>query len=511
MKCQGLWVSLILLMGLTASFAASGLAADNPPLDLEPGPHAVGYRVDYASDPARSFGPRQDLDGHPFPRPLSRPVQVHLWYPAADADGPPLRYRDYVLAAAGLYESSPAQNADARTAEVLSDYKAHPLGRGADEGKLDAILGRKVRARRDAAPAAGPFPLILYAPSINSDPFENALLFEYLASHGYVVAAAPSVGLREPEVSRDRAGAEAQVGDLGFVMARAWDAPWVDRARIGVMGFSWGGMTALLFAIPHAGIDAVVCLDGAATMDAYRPVAESFACWVPRELRAALLQIVLADEPRDLGFAAEAKYADTYTWRLPGIVHRDFGADQLAKYRLAAEDPDAARASGTWGAVAQRVEVFFDAYLLGDARSLRVLREEAPPLAGADWAFQSALPAPPTAAQFDEVIEKQGVDAAVELFHALRKVDPGVIVFDEQRLPRFAVLWGPERSEELLRLLELNLEAYPRSAETHYWLGQVHLTQEDEAAAERELKTVLDIDPEHARARTLLEKLAGAR
>jgi hypothetical protein len=118
----------------------------------------------------------------------------------------------------------------------------------------------------------------------------------------------------------------------------------------------------------------VACLDGAATIPRYRPVAESFDCWVPRDLRAALLDVVLADE---------------------------------------------------------------------------------------------------------------------------------------ERLLRYAVLWGPERSQDLLTLLELNLEAYPRSAETHVWLAQAHLALEDEAAARRALETALAIDPGHERGRRLLERLGG--
>jgi dienelactone hydrolase len=497
--------SALVLLILALLQVTQVLAADVPLLGPAIGPHAVGYRVIQIDDPARSFGPRLAVDGKPTPRPLSRPVQIHLWYPAADTNGQRMLYRDYVLASNGPTGNGPGEASVEN--EVLKAYKARPLRRGADEARLNAILGSRMFARRDATPATGPFPLILYAPSINADPYENAVLFEYLASFGYVVAAAPSVGLQEPEVSIDGGGARAQLGDLTFVLGHVCEEPWVDQKHMGVLGFSWGGMTAPLFAIQHLGIDAIACLDGAATMPAYRPIAESFDWWTPRDLRAALLDIVLADEERDLRFGTNARYADVYAWRIPRFKHGEFSADEVAKIHMAAQDSLAAWASGSWGAIAGRLRVFFDAYLKGSAESLSILRVPGASVEGSTWTSRMALPAPPTAAQFDEIIETRGVETAAQLFHEFRARDPEVVIFDERRLLRFATSWGPERSKELLALMQLNLEAYPKSADTRFWLAQIHLELGDKNAAVRSLEEAIAIDPTHEKARRLLEKI----
>jgi dienelactone hydrolase len=483
---------------------AQARAADPPLLGPAIGPHTIGYRVLQIDDPARSFGPRMNLDGNPISRPLPRLVQIHLWYPAVDMSGQPMRYKDYVLIGMGSVGNGPGESS---AAEASKAYKARPLRRGAKEDRLDAILDRSMFARRDATPAAGPFPLILYAPSINADPYENAVLFEYLASFGYVVAAAPSVGLQEPEVSIDRAGARAQLGDLAFALGRVCREPWVDQKHMGVLGFSWGGMTGPLFAIQHLGIDAIACLDGAATMPPYRPIAESFDWWAPRDVRAAFLDIVLADEERDLRFGMNARYADVYAWRIPRFKHGEFSSDEVAKYHLAAQDSLAERVSGSWEAIAGRLKAFFDAYLKGSAESLSMLRAPGATVAGSTWMFQAALPPPPTAAQFDEIVETRGVETAARLFHEYRARDPEVVIFDEKRLLRFARSWGPERSKELLALMKLNLEAYPESADTRFWLAQVHLELGDKDAAIRSLEEAIAIDPAHEKARRLLEKI----
>lgn len=50
----------------------------------------------------------------------------------------------------------------------------------------------------DAPFAEGRFPVVIYAPSGSSVSWENADLCEYLASHGYVVLASPSMGAHPP-------------------------------------------------------------------------------------------------------------------------------------------------------------------------------------------------------------------------------------------------------------------------------------------------------------------------
>jgi len=498
LRLFGLGAALVLLPAI-----ALALDLDDPALGLPPGPHAVGYRVSVETDPGRSFGPRTDLSGSRLPRPLARTVQVHLWYPAVAAGAEPMRHRDYVVAAAAAF----ARGDSVDEAAALRAYAALPVRRGADPEALAEILERPMRARLDAAPLAGPFPLVVYAPSINADPYENAVLFEHLAGHGYVVASAPSVGLYEPEVSRDRGGAEAQLGDLRFLLARAWDEPFVDRGRVGALGYSWGGMTGLLLALSHAGIDAVCCLDGAAAMTDYRPVAESFGCWDPRGLRAPLLEIVLVDQERDAAFHEAALYAPRWLWRLPGIKHRDLAADMVARLRLATGDADAAHASATWSAVARRVKLFFDAHLKGDAAAREFLNEPDATAPDAAWTAREALPAPPTRAQFVEVIETRGVQAAADLFHALRARDRGLVPFDEERLLAYCFTWGPDRSEDLRVLLDMVLEANPMSVDAMFWKAQIALFGGDEDGAVMWLRRALAVDPEHVRAQRLLARL----
>jgi len=167
----------------TLLFFASALAqaADHFELPVAPGPLPVGFRVVQQVDPARTFTGGQ-----------ARPVQTLVWYPATRS-GAAMRYRDY-LALVGSeldFSRSQEQARAAADAFIKSEYLSES---GPAQGKR--ALDGPVRARRDAAAAGGRFPVLIYAPSISAPASENPDLCEYLASHGYIVIASPSVGPR---------------------------------------------------------------------------------------------------------------------------------------------------------------------------------------------------------------------------------------------------------------------------------------------------------------------------
>src|SRR5205085_1762491 len=87
-------------------------------------------------------------------------------------------------------------------------------------------------------------------------------LCEYLASHGYVVIASPSVGRTTRSMTSDLEGAEAQAADIEFLIGYAHALPQADTTHIAVIGYSWGGLSNVLAAAKDSRIDAVVSLDG---------------------------------------------------------------------------------------------------------------------------------------------------------------------------------------------------------------------------------------------------------
>jgi predicted dienelactone hydrolase len=215
-RCARLALALVVLLGLIAGVACdSGRGTTGFARWSSPGPHAVGVARYVVERPA-STGEGQ------------RRLETVLWYPAR---GP-----------------------------------RWSLSGGAGVPRPDAPIAR-----------GGPFPVVVFSHGSGGIPEQSLALVAHLASHGLVVIAPPHPGntfrdcapfsCLDPDVLR-RSLAErpddvrAILDDLPALAARdgspVRDALALDR--IGVMGHSLGGATALLVAARDERIRAVVGL-----------------------------------------------------------------------------------------------------------------------------------------------------------------------------------------------------------------------------------------------------------
>jgi predicted dienelactone hydrolase len=137
---------------------------------------------------------------------------------------------------------------------------------------------RSQMAVRNAAAQPGAYPLVLFSHSSGGRRRQSTFLCTHLSSHGYVVAAldhseavAPELMSSAGETAEQRtarvaAWIENRVPDVRFLLDRlldgaAWDADvQLDPARIGIVGHSFGGWTALATPEVDARIRAVVAL-----------------------------------------------------------------------------------------------------------------------------------------------------------------------------------------------------------------------------------------------------------
>src|ERR1700691_190673 len=117
-------------------------------------------------------------------------------------------------------------------------------------------------AVRDAQPTKGRYPVLIYAPSDSSVSWENADLCEYLASFGYVVLASPSMGVSTRDMTDDLDAINAQAGDISFLITYATSLPDTNLSEVGVVSWSWGGISSLFASARDPRIDALAELDG---------------------------------------------------------------------------------------------------------------------------------------------------------------------------------------------------------------------------------------------------------
>lgn len=365
--CLGVWFVAAPLLAQTSSFQF-----------LEkPGPYPVGLKVVHQYDRTRTF-PSSSADAGKQPvKAGARPLQTLVWYPSVKNTGTPMTVGDYArLADTEIHFDRPRPDGNKWTAQ------------------LEASRDIRLWAVRNAKAAGGRYPVLIYAPSDSSISWENADLCEYLASHGYVVVASPSMGVSTRDMTDDLDGINAQAGDISFLVTFAGTLPDVDPSRVAAVSWSWGGISSLFAAARDPRIRALAEMDG--SMRYFPGLVEKAG-----DVHAGRMDIPLlfftSEYPNFLedfekyydGPAADRVgpnvlnawvHGDLFTVNMVGMSHGEFSsmfqrrksAQRFAEDQIADYGRDDANTSHAW--VARYVLNFLDAYLKHDAAAAAFLK-----------------------------------------------------------------------------------------------------------------------------------------
>lgn len=188
-----------------------------------------------------------------------RPIEIDFWYPAQNSNSTsPLLY-GYFL---DLLEqrSNRFQN-DTVYKQMISDLVAY-LCANLKISDTSKLIQLPTVSYPNAIPFPKRFPLILYFCSYNGMSYENIVLFEFLAAHGYTVACITSVGRYPGNMSTQFSDLMEQVNDGAFSMRYLKTGQNIDTAKIGVMGYSWGGLAAMILVMNNTVVKCLLSLDG---------------------------------------------------------------------------------------------------------------------------------------------------------------------------------------------------------------------------------------------------------
>ena len=229
----------VLLCWLAAAVSACGQilsAASEPearsPLqgDLQSGASSTGFRTLFRYDNSRTWKETRRY-GSPFSPDLQgRPIQINIWYPAIVVpSGTKMRFADYVD------QSAPERFAKLNA--VMNQRNRDDAVGSVARSEFTALQSIEMNAYRNAQPASGRFPAVLYFAGLNSAINSNAIMAEYLASHGYVVASISLIGPSDEQAFQSRTSAdfEASVRDMEFAWSVLQGEPNVDSTKLAVM------------------------------------------------------------------------------------------------------------------------------------------------------------------------------------------------------------------------------------------------------------------------------------
>ena len=510
------FVTFLFTHSAGASPAASSFTFPNPP-----GPFAVGFKAVHQYDHARAYRTEVDaLTGKRYDGERARPVQTLVWYPAS-GPGKPLVYGDYLQLTGSEDDFSRTEVQAARLADsiVRNDYFSVS---GVEQGK--AALRGPMRAQGNAGATQGSFPVVLYAPSLSAPAAENADLCEYLASHGYVVIASPSMGTRARAMPIDLEGAETHAADIAFLVRYARSLPQADTKRLALVGYSWGGLANVLAAAKDPRIKALVDLDG--SVRAYPDLIAAAKYVTPATIRLPMLfaggrppsmeQLAERGKPVS-GFLNEVKHADLYKLTMYPMQHFAFSSTYLrfAPDTMFDQYPraDVNRAHG-W--VAEYVLHFLDAYLKEDGAARSWLAatpaSHGMPAYAVTLEARPAVPGPASRSELAAELARRGFEHAHAAYQALRARDK-TFALPEAELNA----WGyglaragqPQQAIQLFRLATL---VYPDSANAFDSLAEGYALAGDKAAAIEHYRRSIELDPNNKNAQQRLELLgAGSK
>jgi dienelactone hydrolase len=430
---------------------------------LEPGPHAVGVRVHHVYDHGRSFGPA------PSGEIGSRPLQIVVWFPAAPADDA-VRMQGWEYARLRFTRLDFSRVGAVSKDEVFEGLLAGAGEDGFDPVPAEALLEAETLAVRDAEPAEGRFPVLVYGPGGDSGAWDNFVLCEYLASHGYVVAATPSIGKGASGMTYDFDGLEAVTRDHEFVLAFLSDFPAADSDRVGSLGWSTGALSAAKLAMRNARVAAVAALDGSMGYATNRTAADRSPDYDYDRLTVPFLY--LSQRPtgsKELDFLEELDLADVYVARFDELIHSDFAAvailaDVHAKGDRADRDREVVERG--YAAASRYVRAFFDRYLKEDEAAGRFLLRtpEENGIAAGVLTVESRVVSTRrwTKEEFMELVRSGEVDRAIEVHERMVELDPDVKLYDEFPLGMEAMrMLRRDQAESAHKLLEMMASRTP--------------------------------------------------
>lgn len=478
--------------------------AQSPPLwgDLKPGPYRVGYRAMYLFDRSRVFSPEFGFDGKPVQGDRDRPLQVRIWYPAqAPREAERMPYGDYL--------SVPADGVPANVVEGLRDrtlflHRYSIRKYSLPEGLFERLVTMRTAAVKEAAPAQGRFPVVIYGGGAEHSTEENTVLWEYLASHGYVVASVPSMGLHSVSFKAGAAGLETEARDMEFLLGYLHAFPSADPSRLAAMGFSYGGAAALVIAMRNPEVDAVVGFDPSFISKRYGVFVRSSPYFDIESVKVPILEFH-ARNPDDVTYELTdaLRYSKRYSFDINGLIHVDFNSYPLL-YGAAlgaggGPNPKLAAKRTAYEEMLRYTLAFLDTYVKrqgSEAAPRGPIRWEGYGEGEVQFRYSESLPPPPSASDLLSVIREEGIAHGESIYRELRRRDPGASVLAEPAIDFIGyTLLDAGKTDEALRVFGWNAEAYPRSASAQYGVAEAYKKKGEAACAARAYRKALELLP----------------
>lgn len=218
-------------------------------------PYAAGFQTVSIIDTSRNYKPNTDTTDYLH----FRPIDIDVWYPADSlATDTSLLVHDLL----GLLEQRANYYTASNAGNGITGQLAQFFCNGFKCSDSTKLLRFKTNTFKNAAVAQGKFPLVIYMTAFNGMSYENYSLFESLAKKGYVVVSISSIGRFPGDMTMKTADLMEQVNDAVIALDTLKRKFNIDLDRIGIVGYSWGGLAGAILAGKIPDVKCLVSLEG---------------------------------------------------------------------------------------------------------------------------------------------------------------------------------------------------------------------------------------------------------
>jgi hypothetical protein len=217
--------------------------------------YKAGFKTIHTVDRSRIYKPDTETTDYLH----YRPIDMDIWYPAdSSATDTSIVVHDLL----GLLE----QRANYYSASNIGNGIAGQLGQYFCDGfkcsDSTRLLHFKTNSFKNATAVDGKFPLVIYMTAFNGMSYENFALFESLAKNGFIVVSVSSIGRFPGDMTMKNADLMEQVNDAVSAINLLKQNPNIDFTRIGIVGYSWGGLAGAVLVGKIPNVRCLISLEG---------------------------------------------------------------------------------------------------------------------------------------------------------------------------------------------------------------------------------------------------------
>lgn len=470
-----LWVSI-----------SQGAGAPEIWRELEPGPYDVGFRTLESYDHSRTLVPKYDYMGEPNDGIRARPIIACLWYPASTPDDAlQMSYGEYAF-------PYPEDDRFFAVLSRLQDREVNTIfGITRDQAAVLQMMSTPMYAVRDAEPLTDTFPLVVYHQSLGGAACENALLCEYLASHGFLVMTTPALGLNSLTPTTQMADLENLIRDKEYALGMLDEAGLFSFDQLYLLGNALGGLAALDMQMRNADVEGVIALGDMICDSAQVEYCRRSPSFNPDRMDVPLLLLTDSTVTTTSESVFETFHYSPHTW-MRGMWNIEPDLLHYPMFTSVSSEMEAMMPPlrGAYHRTAGVILAYLEGLASGQPETANSIRDKIG--SSVTMAQYPAEQLPPTAEQFARLIQGEYLDTAVALFHYFHETEPERVLFAEALVNAFgyrALQAGD--SERAIKLFLMNTVAYPNSCNSWDSLSDGYLAAGDNENAVTAMKRAL--------------------